>query len=117
MVLFFFKGFSAFPTILWQRWLETLVRAPGMETDDRVWRERGLRSAVLAGDERAWETWYQESFDSLFAFISWRCAGQRQLIEEVTQDVWLTAIRKIRSFDPEKASFASWLCGLGMNIL
>jgi len=38
---------------------------------DRVWRERSLRSAVLAGDERAWQTWYDQSF----ARCTPTCAG------------------------------------------
>jgi hypothetical protein len=33
-----------------------------MPEGDHVWRERGLRGAVLAGDERAWRTWYDECF-------------------------------------------------------
>ena len=62
-----------------------------MPSSDRVGRERVLRSAVLAGDERAWQTWYDESFDGLYAYVSWRCAGLRDLTEEVVQDTWLTA--------------------------
>jgi RNA polymerase sigma-70 factor (ECF subfamily) len=33
-----------------------------MQSDEWVWREVGLRSAVLAGDERAWRAWYDEAF-------------------------------------------------------
>ena len=36
-----------------------------MSPSDRIWRERGLRSAVLAGDERAWQILYEESFVAL----------------------------------------------------
>jgi RNA polymerase sigma-70 factor (ECF subfamily) len=86
-----------------------------MNSSDRVWRERGLRSAVLAGDERAWRLWYDESFDALTA--AWRCAGLRDLTEEVVQETWLTAVRRIRSFDPERGSFAGWLRGIAANIL
>jgi RNA polymerase sigma-70 factor (ECF subfamily) len=88
-----------------------------MHAGDRVWRERGLRSAVLAGDERAWQTWYDESFDGLDAYVSWRCAGLRDLADEVVQETWLTAVRRIRHFDPERGSFASWLRGIAANVL
>ena len=88
-----------------------------MNPSDRVWRERGLRSAVLAGDERAWQSWYEESFDALTAYVAWRCAGLRDLAEEVVQETWLTAVRRIRSFDPERGSFAGWLRGIAANIL
>jgi RNA polymerase sigma-70 factor, ECF subfamily len=88
-----------------------------MRSDDRVWRERGLRSAVLAGDERAWQTWYDESFDGLYAYVWWRCAGLRDLADEVVQETWLTAVRRVRDFDPERGTFAGWLCGIAANVL
>jgi RNA polymerase sigma-70 factor (ECF subfamily) len=88
-----------------------------MHRSDRVWRERGLRSAVLAGDERAWQTWYDESFDRLYAYVYWRCAGLRDVADDVVQETWLTAVRRIRRFEPERGSFAAWLHGIAANIL
>ena len=88
-----------------------------MRSDDRVWRERGLRSAVLAGDERAWQTWYDESFQGLYAYVWWRCAGLRDLADEVVQETWLTAVRRVRDFDPERGCFTGWLCGIAANVL
>jgi RNA polymerase sigma-70 factor (ECF subfamily) len=88
-----------------------------MRSDDRVWRERGLRSAVLAGDERAWQTWYDESFEGLYAYVWWRCAGLRDLADEVVQETWLTAVRRVRDFDPARGSFGGWLCGIAANVL
>ena len=88
-----------------------------MDPQDRVWRERGLRSAVLAGDERAWQTWYDEAFAGLAAYVGWRCANLRDLADEVLQETWLTAVRRVRAFDPERASFAQWLRGIAANVL
>ena len=88
-----------------------------MDTGDRVWRERGLRSAVLAGDEQAWQTWYDESFADLYAYVAWRCAGLRDLAEEVVQDTWLIAVRRVRRFDPTLGSFRAWLQGIAGNVL
>jgi RNA polymerase sigma-70 factor (ECF subfamily) len=88
-----------------------------MNPSDRVWRERGLRSAILAGDQRAWQTWYEESFEGLTVYVAWRCAGLRDLGDEVVQETWLTAVRRIRSFEPERGSFAGWLRGIAANIL
>jgi RNA polymerase sigma-70 factor (ECF subfamily) len=88
-----------------------------MHLSDRVGRERGLWHAVVAGDERAWQTWYDESFAGLHAYVSWRCAGLRDLTEDVVQDTWLTAVRRIRSFDPQRGSFAAWLQGIAVNVL
>jgi RNA polymerase sigma-70 factor (ECF subfamily) len=88
-----------------------------MHPDDSVWRERGLRSAVLAGDERAWQTWYEESYGQLRAYVAWRCAGLPDLTDEVVQETWLTAVRRIRAFDPVCGPFAAWLRGIAANVL
>jgi RNA polymerase sigma-70 factor (ECF subfamily) len=88
-----------------------------MPSGDRRWREQGLRSAVLAGDETAWQTWYDETFAGLYAFVRWRCAGLRDWTDDVVQETWLTAIRRIRAFDPDQGSFADWLRGIAANLL
>jgi RNA polymerase sigma-70 factor (ECF subfamily) len=88
-----------------------------MQSDERVWREKGLRSAVLAGDEQAWRAWYDVVFPDLYAYTQWRCAGLRDLTDEIVQETWLTAVRRLRSFDPEQGSFHAWLRGIAANLL
>jgi RNA polymerase sigma-70 factor (ECF subfamily) len=88
-----------------------------MPSGDRRWREHGLRNAVLAGDETAWRTWYDETFPGLYAFVRWRCAGIPDWTEDVVQETWLTAVRRIRSFDPDRGSFSDWLRGIAANLL
>ncbi len=92
-----------------------------MRTDgtpsDRAWRERGLRDAVLAGDARAWQTLYDDAFAGLFAYVSWRCGGLRDPAEDVVQQTWLTAVRRIADFDPDRARFAQWLAGIAAHLL
>ena len=84
---------------------------------ERVGRERGLRAAVLAGDDRAWQSWYDESFVALDAYVLWRCGGVRDWADDVVQETWLTAVRRVGKFDPERGSFAAWLCGIAANVL
>ncbi len=88
-----------------------------MSSDERVQRERALRRAVLSGDEAAWRALYDESFAGLRAYALWRCASLRDLADEVVQETWLTAVRRIRDFDPERGSFASWLHGIAAHLL
>ena len=88
-----------------------------MQDQGRIWREHGLQAAVLAGDESAWQTWYDESADPLFAYIVWRCGGLRDTADEVAQDVWLTAVRKLPTFDPAAGSFLGWLRGIAARTL
>jgi RNA polymerase sigma-70 factor (ECF subfamily) len=88
-----------------------------MHPNDRAWRERGLHDAVLAGDEQAWRTWYDESFAGLYGYVLWRCGGLRDRADEVVQETWLTAVRRLRAFDPGAGSFAGWLRGIAANLL
>jgi RNA polymerase sigma-70 factor, ECF subfamily len=88
-----------------------------MQAEDRVAREQTLRRAVLAGEEFAWRTLYDEAFAGVYAYVLWRCAGLRDRADEVTQETWLTAVRRLRSFDPSAGSFASWLRGIAANLL
>jgi RNA polymerase sigma-70 factor (ECF subfamily) len=84
---------------------------------NRVQREELLRAAVLAGDENAWRTWYEESFDDLHRCVRWRCGGRRDWADEIVQETWLTAVRRIGRFDPRRGSFLAWLRGIAANIL
>ncbi len=86
-----------------------------MDRGGDVWRERAVRDAVLAGDTAAWRAWYDEHFARLAAYVAWRCGNIPDLTDDVLQETWLTAVRKLRSFDPAKAPFAAWLCGIAAN--
>jgi RNA polymerase sigma-70 factor, ECF subfamily len=84
---------------------------------DRVWRERGLRDAVAAGDTGAWRTWYAAEYAPLEAYVLWRCGSLRDLADDVLQETWMTAVRRVRGFDPAAAPFHAWLCGIAANVL
>ncbi len=88
-----------------------------MHPSDGGGRERGLRHAVLAGDELAWKILYDEAFPGLYRYVLWRCGGLRDPADEVVQETWLTAVRRLRSFDPAAGSFAAWLRGIAANLL
>jgi RNA polymerase sigma-70 factor (ECF subfamily) len=90
--------------------------AGGMNSQDRLQREAMLRQAVLAGDETAWRAWCLESFDELERFVLWRCGGRRDVADDIVQETWLTAVRRIRRFDPTRASFLTWLRGIAANV-
>jgi RNA polymerase sigma-70 factor, ECF subfamily len=84
---------------------------------DRVWRERGLRDAVAAGDAAAWRAWYEAEYAPLEGYVLWRCGSLRDLADDVLQETWLTAVRRVRRFDPMAGPFHAWLCGIAANVL
>src|SRR5262249_32809077 len=88
-----------------------------MSASDRVWRGRGLRAAVLAGDEEAWRARWDGGHADADRHGLWRCGGLRDRADEVVQDVWLTAVRRVRAFHPEAGPFTCWLRGIAANLL
>jgi RNA polymerase sigma-70 factor (ECF subfamily) len=88
-----------------------------MQLPERALRDRALRQAVLAGDERAWQTWYDENYTDLYAYALWRCGGLRDRADEVVQETWLTTVRRLRRYDPAAGTFAAWLRGIAANHL
>ena len=79
-------------------------------------RERTLRAAALGGDEPAWAELFHAAYDPVFRYALWRCGGRTDVAEDVAQDVWLLAARKLRGFDPDRGTFAMWVCGLAANV-
>lgn len=77
--------------------------------------ERAIRDAVLAGNTALWRAWFAEYFDRLTAYIRWRCGGLADLADDVSQEAWLTAVRRLCSFDPDRGPFFAWLCGIASN--
>lgn len=88
-----------------------------MTSDDRVQRDRLLRTAVLSGDERAWQTWCEETFDELYRYVRWRCAALPDRTDEVVQETWLLAVRRLREFDPKRGTFGAWLRGIAAKVI
>jgi RNA polymerase sigma-70 factor (ECF subfamily) len=83
-----------------------------MDNQKRIGLEAGLRSAAVAGDEAAWRALYDAHAEGLRKYVDWRCGGLRSLGDDVIQDVWLTVVRRIASFDPGAGNFAAWISGI-----
>ncbi len=88
-----------------------------MRNDERLRQAEKLRRAVLAGDQAAWRALYDSAYAPLWAYVAWRCAGLRDLAEEITQETWLVAVRRIRDFEPRRGSFLAWLRGIAAHAL
>lgn len=86
-----------------------------MPPDPRA--EAAVRAAVLAGDARAWAAWLDAAYPRVERYVRWRCGGPGELADEVIQDTWLAAARTVGRFDPARASFAGWVCGVAANVL
>lgn len=80
-------------------------------------QEQALREAVLAGSESAWRALYDANFSSLYAFVFHRTGKDRHRTDDVVQETWLVAVRRIADFDARRGPFESWLKGIAANVL
>ncbi len=78
--------------------------------------ESSLIAASQQGDCNAFAILYRQQRDRIFA-LCWRmCAGDRALAEDLTQDAFVQAWRKLGSFRGDSA-FGTWLHRLSVNVV
>lgn len=59
---------------------------------------------------------YQASVDALYGYASRKCGGERELAEDVTQEVWLRAVREWpRTGAPDNP--LAWLTTVARNLI
>ena len=88
-----------------------------MDSQRRAWEERGLREAILAGEAAAWRQLYDRHFRRLYGRVWRRLQQDTHATEEVVQETWLVAVRRIRSFHPAQGPFEAWLWGIAEKVL
>jgi RNA polymerase sigma-70 factor, ECF subfamily len=59
---------------------------------------------------------YRDTIDALYAFVSRRCGGDRDVAEDVTQETWLRAVRDWRARGMPDRPIA-WLTTVAGNLL
>ncbi len=75
-----------------------------------------LIAASLQGDCNSFAVLYRQHRDRIYA-LCWRmCAGNRALAEDLTQEAFVQAWRKLASFRGESA-FGTWLHRLAVNVV
>src|ERR1700675_5084764 len=70
----------------------------------------------IAGDAAAWEEIVQ-TYNRRIYNICYRFAGSGDDAQDLTQDVFIKMYRTLDSFDPERASFSTWITTVTRNLL
>lgn len=78
--------------------------------------DRALVARLLAGDENAFRSFFDEYFDRLFRFALSRTAGRADLAEEAAQRALCRAIRALPQYRGDAALF-TWLAQICRNEL
>lgn len=76
-------------------------------------REKEIIKQVQAGNAQAFEPIVHHYQSAVFRILS-NLVGAA-MVEDLAQDVFLSAFAKIRRFDPQKGSFRSWLYAITRN--
>ena len=90
------------------------ARIPMAEDQDRRAAELTLVRAAQGGDLLAFERLYRDNERKVFG-LCFRLSSDPALAEELTQEVFVRAWRKLASFRGESA-FSSWLYPLTVNV-
>ncbi len=72
--------------------------------------EPALRAAVLNGDGAAWEILYERARGPVRRLVGRRVPARE--IDDVVQETWMTAVRRIASFEPRIGTFTGWVLGI-----
>lgn len=72
-------------------------------------------SAAQGGSQLAWRQLFTWHFDAVCRFCLVLAAGRRELAEETTQQVFVTAAQRLGRFDPQRGEFRAWLLGIARN--
>ncbi len=74
-------------------------------------------NAAQTGSEQAWQQLFERHFEAVYRFCIALAGGRHDLAEELAQQVFVTAARRIHRFDPGRATFRAWLLGIARNRL
>ena len=84
---------------------------------DDGYSEQALREAVLAGNQAAWRALYERHFAALYGYAFHRAGRDADRTDEIVQETWLVAVRRIADFDPGRGAFDGWLKGIADHVL
>ena len=76
--------------------------------------DKRLVKQLLAGDQRAFDQFFQENFARLYRFAMVRLSDDPEGAREVVQTTLTRAVRKLHQYRAESALF-TWLCAICRN--
>jgi len=66
-------------------------------------------------DPDAVTAWFDTYGDAVYAFVFYRVGRDREIAADVAQDTFVTALRTIRRYDPNRGAMFPWLCQIARN--
>ena len=78
--------------------------------------EESLVRQAIQGDQMAFSRLYEEYFDKIYRYVAVRI-GDRTEAEDMTQQVFVKAIKSISSFKWKGVPFSAWLFRIAHNLV
>ncbi|MDQ3656011.1 MAG: sigma-70 family RNA polymerase sigma factor [Chloroflexota bacterium] len=82
---------------------------------DQQRADRRMIAALAAGDPNALETLYNEYATLVITVIN-RMVRDRQIAEELLQEVFLRIWQHVETYEPERGQVRSWILGVAHNL-
>jgi RNA polymerase sigma-70 factor (ECF subfamily) len=79
-----------------------------------VQEDEGLIREAVRGDQQAFARLYEVHFDRIFRYVYLKI-GDREEAEDMTQQVFLNALRSVTSFKYQGTPFTAWLFRIAHN--
>jgi RNA polymerase sigma-70 factor (ECF subfamily) len=73
-----------------------------------------LLARLRRGERAAAADLLDRELEPLYGFVHWRLGPDRDAVDDLVQDTFLVALRRLDDFDA-RASLHSWLCGIARN--
>ncbi len=70
---------------------------------------------LRAGDRHVWDRLYTSTCRRTYHILSHLTNAQQQVLEELNQEVWLSAIQAIRNFDATQGTAVDWVLGIARH--
>jgi RNA polymerase sigma-70 factor (ECF subfamily) len=77
--------------------------------------ELRLVRAMARRDRSAWNAMYERHVRDVFGLVYHLVGGDRDVAEDVNQEVWLLAIERFDRFDSGRGRFRDWLLGIARH--
>lgn len=71
--------------------------------------------AAQRGSEQAWRQLFERHFDAVYRYCVALADGRHGMAEELAQQVFVIAARRIHRFNASRATFRAWLFGIAKN--
>lgn len=93
--------------------------AIGQTTEENVFMDIDFEALTIVnaqrGDREAWRNLFEWHFEPVYRYCVRLACGRQDVAEEIAQQVFVTAGRRINKYRAKKGMFRSWLLGIAKN--